>query len=270
MHRARRNPPGDTRPTNGELDALHASYAATRSAALRAELAHWYTPFAYHLANRFRDRGEPLDDLRQVALTALVVALDRFDPAMRVRFTTYGTRCITGELKRHFRDKGWAVRVGRSAQERYLRLRAETEALHHELGRSPTIAEVAARLGVDEEAVLAAMDVGDARRAASLDAPAAGRDDGLGVDIGRVDPGFDSVEQTLVHRQVLDALLTRLSDTDRRLVELYYLEGHTQMEVAHLTGTSQVSVSRHLARVLSRLRTMAHAGAVTAEAMPVG
>jgi RNA polymerase sigma-B factor len=186
-----------------------------------------------------------------------------------VRFTTYGTRCITGELKRHFRDKGWAVRVGRSAQERYLRLRAESEALHHELGRSPTIGEIAVRLGVDEDDVLVAMDVGDARHAASLDAPVAGRDDASTVDFGRVDPGYDDVDRELVQHQVLGRLLTRLSDADRQLVQLYYLDGHTQMEIAHLTGTSQVSVSRRLARVLVRLRAIAQADAVAVDATAV-
>jgi RNA polymerase sigma-B factor len=253
-------------PSDDELAGVHESYARTRSPAQRAQLAAWYTPLAYHFANRYRDRGEPLDDLRQVALTALVVALDRFDPTMGVRFTTYGTRCITGELKRHFRDKGWAVRVGRSAQERYLRLRAESEALHHELGRSPTIGEIAVRLGVDEDDVLVAMDVGDARHAASLDAPVAGRDDASTVDFGRVDPGYDDVDRELVQHQVLGRLLTRLSDADRQLVRLYYLDCRTQMEIAHMTGTSQVSVSRRLARVLVRLRAMAQADAVAVDA----
>lgn len=269
MHGARRNNLGDARPPNDELDAVHASYATTRSPALRAQLAHWYTPFAYHLANRFRDRGEPLDDLRQVALTALVVALDRFDPTMGVRFTTYGTRCITGELKRHFRDRSWAVRVGRSAQERYLQLRATSDELHQELGRSPTIADIAARLGIADDDVLAAMDVGDARHAASLDAPVPGRDDASTIEIGHADPGFEAVERALVQHQVLDGLLARLSAADRRVVQLYYLDGRTQIEVAHLMGTSQVSVSRHLARVLARLRAMAQAGAVTLDATPV-
>lgn len=269
MYGERRNTRVATRSPHDDVDELHAAYAATRSPSVRAQLAQWYTPLAYHLANRYRDRGEPLDDLRQVALTALVVALDRFDPSMGVRFTTYGTRCITGELKRHFRDKGWAVRVGRSAQERYLRLRAETEAMHQELGRSPTIPEIARRLGIDSEAVLVAMDVGDARHTTSLDRPAAGREEAPSAQFGTVDPGFEDVERALVQRQVLDGLLTRLSDADRRLVQLYYLEGRTQTEVARLTGTSQVSVSRHLARVLARLRAMAHADAVAPDVMSV-
>lgn len=249
---------------------MHAAYAATRSPALRAQLADCYTPFAYHLANGFRDRGEPLDDLRQVALTALVVALDRFDPGVGVRFTTYGARCMTGELKRHFRDKGWAVRVGRSAQERYLQLRAATEELHQELGRSPTIPDVAARLDISEEDVLVSMDVGDARHAASLDAPVAGRDDARVIDVGLVDPGFDDVDRDIVHHQLVDELLARLAEGDRNLVELYYLQGRTQMEVARVVGASQVSVSRRLARIVDRLQTMAQAGAITADMAAVG
>lgn len=245
-----------SRPPDAVIDQLHHDYAADGYAAQRAKLVECYLPFAYRIASRYRDRGERLEDLRQVALTALLVAIDRFDPERGVKFTTYGGRCIAGELKRHFRDAGWAVRVGRSAQERYLELRATVEALDQELGRNPTIPEVAARMRIPDDDVLMAMEIGDVRQATSLDAPVHGRDGDRAVDVGGADPGFDAVEAEVLNEQVLARLLGRLSESDRRLVELYYLEGRTQMEVAQLVGASQVSVSRHLSRILTRLRAI--------------
>src|SRR4051812_10303940 len=145
---------------------------------------------------------------------ALLQAVDRFDPEQQVAFSTYASRVITGELKRHFRDKTWAMHVPRALQELHLRVRGAVEELRSDLQRSPTIPELAEHLGVGEEAVLEAMEVGDAYRLTSLDAPLASSEDGSRhTQVGGDDPGMDRVEQ----RRVLDDLLSRLDDEDREM-----------------------------------------------------
>lgn len=250
---------GRARPSDDVLDRHHRDYRATGDAATFDRLVDWYSPFAYHLAARFTERGEPLEDLQQVALAALVLALRRFDPERGVRFTSYAGRCIVGELKRHLRDKTWAVRVGRSAQERFLSLRATVEELQHELGRQPTVPEVASRLGVREDDVLEAMDMAVVRVASSLDAPLPGDHEERVRDVPEVDEGFERVERKLQREQVLADLLPRLDGDERRLLSLYFGEGMSQAEVAAVLGISQVSVSRHLGRVIERLRVLAGA-----------
>ncbi|HMC52564.1 MAG TPA: sigma-70 family RNA polymerase sigma factor, partial [Acidimicrobiales bacterium] len=145
-----------------------ANFAATRDPDLREELVAAHLGLAEYLARRFCNRGEPLDDLVQVASVGLLKALDRFDPAREVEFSTYATHTIVGELKRHFRDKGWAVRAPRRMQELYLRLGKVIGSLSQELGRSPTIPELAMEADVSEEEVLEAMEAGQAYRFTSL------------------------------------------------------------------------------------------------------
>ena len=160
---------------------------------------------AHQLARRFLHRGEPLDDLVQVASVALVKSVDRFDPDRGVDFAAFATRTIIGELKRHFRDKGWAVRASRRVQELYLELGHATSTLVQQLGRSPTVAELAETTGSTEEAVLEAIEAGQGYRAASIDA-SENEDDPLSARMGERDARFDSVEE----RALLAPALARL------------------------------------------------------------
>ena len=244
------------RLADDELDALHHHYGTTRDAAVRERLVLAYRPFARHLAGQFRDRGEPLEDLQQVAMMALIKALDRFDPTRGIRFSTFASRYVSGEIKRHFRDKTWAVRVPRPVQERYLRMKVAVEMLRGDLGRSPTIPELAAQLDSTEEEVLEAMEAASLYRIRSLDEPR-GDEDERGSEVAAPEAGYELVERTLLQRQVLGSVLERLNERDRRLLELYYVESLSQAEIAERIGMSQVSVSRHLARIIGRLRALA-------------
>ncbi|MGH9301520.1 MAG: sigma-70 family RNA polymerase sigma factor, partial [Acidimicrobiales bacterium] len=171
-----------------------ADFARSRSKTLRAELieAHLWLP--HHLARRFAHRGEPLDDLIQVGSMALVKAVDRFDPDRAVAFSTYATHTIVGEIKRHFRDKGWALRAPRRIQELYLEINRSVSTMSQQLGRSPTITELAQALEVSEEAVLEAQEAGNAYDFSSIDAPIPHEHESLSSRIGAVDPEFASVE----------------------------------------------------------------------------
>src|SRR5438034_7175976 len=174
-----------------ELRGKFEEYSRTRDPALRDELGTAHLGLAEYLARRFANRGEPLDDLVQVASVGLLKAVDRFDPERGLEFSTYATPTIVGELKRHFRDKGWAVRVPRRVQELHLRMGKVVSSLSQDLGRSPTIAEVAERAGASEEEVLEAMEAGRAYRFASLDAPGSAGDNenqSLASQLGSEDP----------------------------------------------------------------------------------
>src|SRR5881392_2387492 len=161
-----------------ELRRKFAEFAQSRDPQLRDTLIEAHLGLAEYLARRFSNRGEPLDDLVQVASVGLLKAVDRFDPERGLEFSTYATPTIVGELKRHFRDKGWAVRVPRRVQELHLRLGKVVSSLSQDQGRSPTIGEIAERAGASEEEVLEAMEAGRAYRFASLDAPGgSGEDD---------------------------------------------------------------------------------------------
>jgi RNA polymerase sigma-B factor len=192
-------------------------------------------------------------------MLALVKALDRFEPEREVKFSTYAARVISGELKRHFRDRTWAVRVPRPLQERYLRVRGAVEELRGALDRSPTIDEIATHLGLSDEDVLQAMDVASAYRLASLDAPVrrAGGDGEQYVQVGEPDGAMTAFEDRLHRRQVLAPLLEKLAEEDRLIVGLYYLHGLSQAEIARRLDVSQVQISRRLARILARLRSLA-------------
>lgn len=230
-----------------------ADYATTREPALRDELITAHIGLAEYLARRFANRGEPLDDLIQVASVGLLKAVDRFDPDRGLEFSTYATPTIVGELKRHFRDKGWAVRVPRRVQELHLRLAKVVNTLGQELGRSPTIEEIARYAEVSEEEVLEAIEAGHAYRFASLDAPAGGSDDEGGTlssQLGDEDPAMEDIE----HRVALSPLLATLPPRERTILHLRFFEGMTQSEIAGRLGISQMHVSRLLARSLAQLR----------------
>ncbi len=204
---------------------------------------------AHQLARRFVSRGENYDDLVQVASLALVKSVDRFDPDRGVEFTTFATRTVIGELKRHFRDRGWSVRAPRRIQEVYLELGPAIESLTQRLARPPTVAEMAELIGVTEETVLEAMEAGRGYRATSIHAP--DRHEGTVADqLGEIDTGFTSVEDRLL----LALSVADLKDRERAILRLRFEEGMTQSEIAEQIGISQMHVSRLLAAALAKLR----------------
>lgn len=236
-----------------DLRRLFAEHSRTRDPKLRDQLITAHLGLAEYLARRFANRGEPVDDLVQVASVGLLKAVDRFDPDRGLEFSTYATPTIVGELKRHFRDKGWAVRVPRRVQELHLRLGKVVSGLSQDLGRSPTIQEIAAKASVSEEEVLEAMEAGHAYRFTSLDAPGGTDDDlgqSLGAQLGNEDPRMVDTE----HRAALSPLIARLPMRERRILHYRFFEGKTQSEIAAILGISQMHVSRLLARSLGQLR----------------
>jgi RNA polymerase sigma-B factor len=221
-------------------------------AAVRDQLVELHLALVEHLARRFRNRGEPLDDLVQVATIGLIKSVDRFDPERGVEFSTYATPTIVGELKRHFRDKGWAIRVPRRLQELRLSLTAASGDLTQELGRSPTVSELAAKLAVSEDEVLEGLESANAYSTLSLDAPDQGQDDAPAVveSLGVDDEALEGVE----YRESLRPLLERLPEREKRILMLRFFRGLTQSEIAAEIGISQMHVSRLLARTLTQLR----------------
>lgn len=243
------------RKERADLRRVFEEFHRTRDAGLRDQLVAAHLGLAEYLARRFENRGEPLDDLVQVASLGLLKAVDRFDPERGLEFSTYATPTIVGELKRHFRDKGWAVRVPRRVQELHLRLGQVINQLSLELGRSPTIPEVAKSARASEEEVLEAIEAGHAYRFVSIDTPAAGDEDAgtLAGQLGEDDPRLVDAE----HRASLSPLIAGLPERDQMILHLRFFEGLTQSEIASHLGISQMHVSRLLARSLDRLRERA-------------
>jgi len=220
----------------------------------RDELVTLHLPLVHFLARRFRDRGEPLDDLVQVGTIGLIKAVDRFDPERGVEFSTYATPTIVGEIKRHFRDKGWAIRVPRRLQELRISLGQATAELSQKSGRAPTVAELAAHLGISEDDVIEGLEGAQAYSTTSLDAHAGG-DDGddapsLADRLGTDDLDLEAVE----YRESLKPLLAALPSRERRILALRFFHGMTQSEIAAEVGISQMHVSRLLAKSLATLR----------------
>ena len=234
---------------------VFADYARTGDIVLRDQLVTAHMGLAAYLARRFANRGQPLDDLVQVASLGLLKAVDRFDPGLGIEFSTYATTTIVGELKRHLRDKGWAVRAPRRMQELYLTLSRVVDTLGQELGRSPNIAELAAEVQVSEEDVLEALEAGQAYRFASLDAPRPDSDtqEALGERLGQEDVDLARAEE----RATLGPLLDQLPPRQRQVVQLRFFEGLTQSEIARRLGISQMQVSRLLTRSVAQLRSFA-------------
>ena len=217
--------------------------------AARTELVERMLPLARSLARRYAGRGEPLDDLEQVASLGLLKAVDRFDLSRDVRFATFAVPTIAGELKRHFRDRGWMLRVPRDIQELSARVARARETLTRDLGRSPTVDEVARTLGTCVEQVLEALRAAGSYRMMSLDEPLA---EGAGAleAIGGDDEGYELAEQRVLLRRGLDGLGPR----ERELVRLRYYEGLTQREIARAVGVSQMHVSRLIRRSIDTMR----------------
>jgi len=234
------------------LRAKFVVYRRTGDRKVRNELIEAHKSLASHLARRFANRGEPFDDLLQVAYLGMLKAVERFDPERGLEFSTFATATVEGELKRHFRDKTWSVRVPRRPQELHLRLGNVFNELSQRLNRPPRVPEVAAELGVTDDEVLEAMEVGGAYRSSSLDArPSEGHDaTTLERRIGAKDHGFDLAED----RVLLDRVLADLPERERLIVELRFFHDKTQTEIAQEVGISQMHVSRLLGRTLIKLR----------------
>jgi RNA polymerase sigma-B factor len=243
-------------PTKAEIRALFARYHADRQADVRDELVLAHENLAIYLARKFADRGEPLEDVIQVAQIGLLKAIDRYDPTRGIEFTTYATPTIVGEIKRHFRDKLWAVRVPRRLRELNYALMRAVEELSQKLGRSPTIPEIAEAAGIAFDDVLEAMEVGRAYSPASLDAEMPDGDDDHGTALSDTVGAADPVLESLEDRATLDAALARLPDRAREVVRLRFYEDLSQAEIARRLGISQMHVSRVLRDALVRLRGM--------------
>ena len=232
-----------------QLRQAFIEFAHSRDERIRNELIEAHLGLAGHLARRFAGRGEPHDDLFQVGSMALVKAVDRFDPSRGVEFSTFATRTILGELKRHFRDKGWFVRAPRRVQELYLQIGQVITTLTQELGRSPTIREAAEAAGASEEDVIEALEAGQAYRSSSMDA--VGPDgDTLADRMGEDDIAFEDAE----NRALLAPALAQLPGRERAILQMRFVEGLTQTEIARRVGISQMHVSRLINRSLSTLR----------------
>lgn len=225
-------------------------YRRTKDRRLRDALISDHLGLAIALARRFAGRGEAVDDLEQIATLGLLKAVERFEPERGLAFSTFATPTISGEIKRHFRDRSWSVRVPRALQELGLRLTATVADLTNDLGRSPTLDEIAEELEVDPEAVLEAMEANRAYATQSLDAQLPGDDRTLGDTIGGDEPGMDDVEV----RMVVGDLLATLPEREQAILRLRFFEGLTQTEIASQVGISQMHVSRLLSRSLETLR----------------
>jgi RNA polymerase sigma-B factor len=226
------------------LDVAVAQYSRTRDPALRATIVERGAWLARRVARRFADTSEPFDDLCQVAMIGLVKAVDRYDPAFGVRFGTFATPTILGELRRHFRDHTWAVHVPRGAKDLRMQVNTAVDELTSHLGRGPTVDELAARLDLRREQVLDGLEASTVYSALSLD--------GL--------PGVEPADETdtptndVLDRQVLTTLLERLPERERTILYLRYFHELSQAQIAERVGTSQVHVGRLIAASLTSLR----------------
>jgi len=239
------------RPSPEEIDALFRRFSETRRRRDRNALVEAHTGFAYHIANRYRSRGMNDEDIRQVALLALVKAIDRFDPDHGAAFTSFAGRTIEGEIKRHFRDTAWTVRVPRSTKELHLSVRRAGDDLTQTLGRPPTVKEIAGHLEIDTDDVLTALSASAAFTPASLDRPhddehTSDRDGTLATN----DADLDATDDRLL----VERLIAMLPEREQRIVRLRFYEELTQSEIAERVGMSQMHVSRLLRRSFDHMR----------------
>jgi RNA polymerase sigma-B factor len=251
-------------PAPARMDAREAerqlliAYHQDGDLAAREELVERFLPLARDLALRYTYTDEPFDDLLQVASLGLIKAIDRFEPGRGTKFTSYAAPTILGELKRHFRDKGWALHVPRDLQERTLAVSRESEVLSKRLGRSPKVREVAQVLGCTVEQVLEAQEAAASYEATSLDAPTA-RDDEDAAPLVDLMGGEDSAYELVESREAIAKTWKALPDVERQVLELRFLHDLTQREIGERIGYSQMHVSRLLRRALKRLETAAAA-----------
>jgi len=233
------------------VDALLVAYHREGDRDARERALVELMPLVRALASRYAGRGEPLEDLVQVGALGLVKAVDRFDVDRGVEFSSYAVPTIVGEIRRHFRDKAWAMHVPRRLKELSVRLSRVLDELTTELGRSPTIAELAEATGAEEEEVIDALDSAQAYSTRSLHAPFdEGGDESLADKLGTVEPGYEEVEDGSLVASGLDAL----DERERRIVELRFFEEMTQSQIAAEIGISQMHVSRLLRHALAVMR----------------
>jgi RNA polymerase sigma-B factor len=240
-----------------ELRELHRRYKETKDPAerdrIRAQLVDSYHDFVYFLARKFANRGEPLEDIVQVGYLGLVKAIERFDPDLGYEFTTFATLTVAGEIKRYFRDKGTAIRFPRRLQELHQSVVRVNEQMKNELGREPTVGELADRLGVTPDDVTDAMEIGPAYVPLSLDQPI-GSTDGdnrtVAEQVGGEDPELGRVEM----RDVLDRAMEHLTPRERAIMAMRFYEQMSQSEIARRLGISQMHVSRLQRAALEQLR----------------
>lgn len=258
------NEPVSTRPDDAprkpgpseqlsEERALLRRYRSDRQPAVREELVSRFMPLARRLASRYRGGAEPFDDLIQVASLGLVKAIERFDPDRGTAFSSFAVPTILGELKRHFRDRGWSVHVPREVQERIVLVERAMTELPTRLGRPPSVAEIAERLECEPEDVLEAMHAAQTHHAISLDAASSiDADDAapLGERIGESDPSFEAIE----YGEAIERAMVDVSNRDRMVLHLRFVEDLTQSEIAERVGVSQMHVSRILRATLEKLR----------------
>lgn len=250
---ARHQRPRRTDEAGSHEDRLLARYAATRDPVALDELVERFTPLARKLASRYRGGREPFEDLLQIANLGLVNAIHRFDPARGVSFTSFAAPTILGELRRHFRDRGWAVHVPRELQERAVKVEKALAELPAKTGRSPSVAQVAQRVGLTSEEVLEAMEASSAHHADSIDRSIGGDEEAtstVGDLLGTEEPGYDVVE----YGAAIVPALAELSARDRLVLHLRFVEDLTQTEIATRVGCSQMHVSRILRATVRRLR----------------
>jgi RNA polymerase sigma-B factor len=250
-------PPGEDRAARALEDRrLLERYHRQGDAAAREALVTRFLPLARQLARRYQRGGEQLDDLVQVASLGLLKAIDRFDPARETAFSSFAVPTILGELKRHFRDKGWSVRVPRDLQELAVKVDKVADEMSRELGRAPTPAELAERTGTTLEQVLEAREASAAYRAVSLDRPRTEEEDegeSYADAVGAEDPGYRIAEDAAT----VERLMRVLSDREREVLRLRFEEDLTQSEIGERVGVSQMHVSRLIRQSVARLREAA-------------
>jgi RNA polymerase sigma-B factor len=227
--------------------------SAQLSDAERERLIMEHLPLVRGLARRYAERGEPLDDLVQVGTIGLIKAIDRFDPARGYKLASFATPTILGEIRRHFRDRSWTVRVPRGIQEARARIAQAVDELSASQGRSPSVREIADAADLSMEDVLDALAAGSAQRPAPLASPGREGEEDEGIAVGLEDPGFEQAEA----RATLDAGLAELPARERVILHLRFEEGLTQSQIAAQVGVSQMHVSRLIRRALERLRESA-------------
>ena len=237
---------------DGHVQALLVAYHRDGDERAREEVLVELMPLVRALASRYAGRGEPMDDLVQVGSIGLIKAVDRFDVDRGVEFSSYAVPTIVGEIRRHFRDKAWAMHVPRRLKELSVRLSRVLDELTNELGRSPTVAELAEATGADEEEVIDALDSVNAYSTRSLHTPfdEDGAGDTLADRLGADDSGFEEIEDSSLISEGLEAL----DERERRIVELRFFEEMTQSQIAAEVGISQMHVSRLLRQALAVMR----------------
>jgi RNA polymerase sigma-B factor len=240
---------GDTRPTRPD-EEIAELFARRPDPDAREQLAKEFLPLAEYFARRFSGRGEPVDDLTQTASLGLLNAIDRFDPERGVPFSTYAAATIVGELKRHFRDRGWALRVPRNVQETAILVNRTVSTLWQDLGRAPTVAEIATSADITQDDVLQALDALQAYTTDSLDAPTGDSSSSAVESIGGEDRSFQLSEDWLS----LAPAIRDLPERERTILYLRFFEGKTQTEIAEEMGISQMHVSRLVSQSLEKLR----------------